>query len=143
MNTLIFPESWKSCSCIVMFLSARCSEYLVLLVFRHAQIFGDNLPNTIPFHVQLNCDHSVNWWSQHNTYLIHSTLTTVLLVEGLLLLESSFTSSWPSWNLLCHSKTYVQHVVIFIYMLKHFKGLWQSFSPTEPKILGSFLCAHN
>ena len=37
--------------------AAGCSAQPILLLFRHAQIYGDNLPNTILFYVRLICDH--------------------------------------------------------------------------------------
>ena len=38
--------------------TARYSVHLVLLLFRHSQIFDDDLPNTVLFHVRLAYDHS-------------------------------------------------------------------------------------
>ena len=54
--------------------------------FSHVQIFDDNLPSTVLFHVQLTCYHSKS----------QPTITTQHLpyphnVEGLSLLESTFT----------------------------------------------------
>ena len=40
--------------------TARCSTHPVLLLSRHTQIFGVNLPNTVLFHIQLICNHSNN-----------------------------------------------------------------------------------
>ena len=45
---------------------------------------------------------TVNWRSPHTTSLSHSTLTSVLFVEGLPLMHSSFTSTRPFLILLCY-----------------------------------------
>ena len=37
--------------------TTRCLVQPVTLLYRHAQIFGDNLPNTDLFHIQLTCNH--------------------------------------------------------------------------------------
>ena len=47
---------------------------------------------------------TVNWHLAHTTYVTRLMLTSVLLVEGLLLLESSFISSQPSFKLLVSFK---------------------------------------
>ena len=59
----------------------------VPLLFRHAQIFGDNLPNT----VHLTCDHSNNQLGIANTPTAYP-LDVDLLVKSCSLLQSSFTS---------------------------------------------------
>ena len=52
----------------------------------------------------------------------HSAFTSVLLVEGLPLLESSSTSLCPSLNLFCHSKKMCSwRYIISKHLLKHFK----------------------
>ena len=87
--------------------SAGCSAQLVV-------IFSDILKSlviifhTCPFfYVQQTCDLSnrqldwsltVNRGLPHTTCLSHLTLTSVLFTEGLLLLDLSFTSSWPSFD---------------------------------------------
>ena len=48
-------------------------------------------------------------------HFIHLMLTSVLFVEGLPFLESSFTSSWLSLDLLCYSKTHVCKVMLSPY----------------------------
>ena len=88
---------------------AGYSAHPVVLLFRRTQIFGDYLPNTIPFHVQLTRDHS-NWWLVHSTCLNHSTLTSALFVKGFLP-QLSFYSSWPSMNILPHTKVRMHDVV--------------------------------
>ena len=88
----------------------------VLLFFRHAQFFGDNLPNTDLFLIQLICNHSNSQQkSPPPTCLACLMLTSVLLVEDLLLLELSFTYLQHSLNLLCHSKTHGCHMVLSSY----------------------------
>ena len=59
--------------------TARVSTHLLLLLFRHTQIFGDYLLNIVPFPVQLNWDHS------NSQQLVHtrSAFISVLLVKGL------------------------------------------------------------
>ena len=58
---------------------------------------------------------TVNRQSPCTTCFTHSTLTSVLLVEGLPLLESSSTSSHSALNLLCHSETHVSDMVLSPY----------------------------
>ena len=58
---------------------------------------------------------TVNWRSPHITFLIHSTLTSVLPVEGLPLRESSFISLQHSLNLEYNSKTHVHDVMLSPY----------------------------
>ena len=45
------------------------TELQVLLHFRHGQIFGDNLPNTDLFHVQLTSNHSKSQLTIATLYL--------------------------------------------------------------------------
>ena len=60
--------------------------------FPDAQIFSDILLKTGFFHVQLICNHLNNQLTIDTSHcLTHLMLTSVLLDEGLLLLESSFT----------------------------------------------------
>ena len=42
----------------VVLIRSRTAECSVLLLFRHAQIFSGNLPNTLLFLIRLTCDHS-------------------------------------------------------------------------------------
>ena len=64
--------------------TAGCPEYRVVLLLRQAQMFGDNLPNTVffifnrPLIIQ-----TVNRWLPHTTCLTCLTLALVLLVEWL------------------------------------------------------------
>ena len=81
-----------------------CSEHSVLLPLRPIQIFGDNLSNTVLYHVQLICVHS-NCQPLRTTRLNRSKLTSVLLLKASHILESTFTFSRSSWNLSCHTKT--------------------------------------
>ena len=104
--------------------TAACSAYTVSLLFRHTQIYRDNLPNTVLFDVLLTWNHS----DSQLTIATHYLLNISLLVEGLSHLESSFTSSRATLNHLCHSKrTFAQHAAISIHLLKHFKCLQWSF----------------
>ena len=75
---------------------------------------------------------TVNRRSPHTTCIIHSMLTSVLLVEGLSRLRSFFASSHASLNLLHHSKT-ARYCVISIHLLKHFKCLWRSFRQQDQR----------
>ena len=77
----------------------------VPLLFRNAQIFGVNLSNYLLFNVQLTTP-LPRCRSQLMLMLI-----SVLFVEDLPLLESSFTSSY----LFCHSKTRVRNIVLSLY----------------------------
>ena len=54
---------------------------------------------------------TASWQLLPITCLTHSPLTSVLLIEGLFLLESSFTFLCFSLNLLCHSKIHVCNMV--------------------------------
>ena len=103
--------------------------------------FGNNLPNTVSFHVQLTFDFcNSQRRSLHTIYLICSMLNPVLLVEGLPLPGSSLFSSHPFLNLLCLLKTRRRD----IHLLKHFKWLWWSFQETEQKFqIYLFLSDHN
>ena len=83
------------------------SHYL----FRHLQIFGDNLSYAVLFHVQLTCDPL----KSQSTIFHTPPALPVLFAESLPLLESSFTSSWRFLNLLCHWKTHVRDMVLFPY----------------------------
>ena len=74
------------------------SWYHFFTDFLLAQTLGDNLPIIVLFHVKLTCDHL------KTNCLTHWTLTSVLLVEGLLLFELPSTFSCPSLYLLCFSK---------------------------------------
>ena len=80
---------------------SKCSSHPVLLRFRLTQIIGDNLPNTF-MSSRLSIIRTVNRRSPHTICPTCMTLIAVLLVEGLPLLESSFTNFWPSLNVLCH-----------------------------------------
>ena len=129
-NREVVPVEW----CFFRPGTAGCSAHPFLLLFRHAQIFGGNLPKIVFFNVQLTCNHlNSQPLSPDTTCLTHSTLTSVLLVEDLLLQESSFTLLVTSFApLLPLKNTCVQHVVISIHLRKHFKCLWRSFlQPTK------------
>ena len=104
-----------------------CSSLAALAPFPHAQIFGDNFPNTAIFHVQLTCNHSnsLPTISMHNLLYrldVHLSAArwrppTPGVIFHLLapffepLVPLKGTSSW--------------HCVISIHLLKHFKCLWQ------------------
>ena len=79
--------------------NTACSAHPVLLLFRHTQIFDDNLPSTVFFISSwLPVIQKVNWWSTYTSCPTCPTLTSLLFDEGLLLLESSFIFLWPSLN---------------------------------------------
>ena len=82
----------------------------------HAWIFGDNLPNT----VKLISNHSK---SQPTITTYHLPLTSVLLFEDFMLLESSFTTSWPPLNLLSVKWCYIRIIS------ETFEVLQSEFSP--------------
>ena len=63
----------------------------------------------------------------HHTCLTNSMLISVLLIEGLLLLESSFTFLFSSWNLLCHLKMSAQRGVISHSLFEAFQVLVRIF----------------
>ena len=70
----------------------------------------------ILFHIIFRPFEQSNRQSAYTTYLTRSTFISVLLVEGLPLLKSSFTSSWPSLNLLCNSKARVRDMLLSPYI---------------------------
>ena len=87
-----------------------------------AQIFHIPKSSVITFHTlsRLIFNSStiiwtVNRWLLHTICFMCSTLSAVLLVEGLPLLELSSTSSHPSLNHLCHSKTCERDIVSSLY----------------------------
>ena len=95
-----------------------------------SSIFGDNVPSTVLPHIQLTCDH-LNKSIITTHYL---PLTSVLLVEGLPLLELSFTSFHLSLNLLCSSKTSSPDMVLSLYPCWSISsGCDRVFSPTRLK----------
>ena len=95
------------------FQSAGCSAQPVPLLFRHAQIFGDNFPNAVLFHIQTSCNHSNSQPTITTHYLsTHSTLISVLLVESILHLKSYFSFFHPSFNVCHHSKIRVTDMVL-------------------------------
>ena len=61
-----------------------------------------------------------------------SMVNSVLLVERLPFLESAFTSSHPSLNKLCHSKSCALHSVIYT-LAEAFQVLVVDFSPSGSK----------
>ena len=93
--------------------------------FPHAQIFSDNLPNTVLFHVQLTCDHS----NSQTTSATHNLLFALDVhlspacwkppTSGVIfhLLAPLFEPLVPLKNM-C-----LWHCVISIRLLKHFKCL--------------------
>ena len=97
------------------------------LLFIHFKIFGDNLPNTFFFHVQLTSDHSVNRillqllalpaWHWLDPTCWRSLSIGVIFPHLVTLFET-----------LEHlKKTSVWHSVIFIHLLIHLTYLWLSF----------------
>ena len=99
---------WYSDTPACSILSKHHSVILALLFFPHAQIFGDTLPNIFPFW----CPADLQPFEQSSTCLSRSILTSVLLIESLPLLESFFTSSCYSLNLLFHSTPFCANVFL-------------------------------
>ena len=96
---------------------------------RHGQIFDDNLPKHCPFFMfsSLAIFWTINWWLSYTTCLTLSTIISDLLVEGLQLLDLSFTSSRCAW-----------HGVIFHTLAEVFLVFVNEFFPARPKILSLF-----
>ena len=67
--------------------TSGCWAYPVPLLFKHAQIYDDHLSNSVLFSCSVILQ-AINGQSPHITCLNHFTLISVLLVEGLPLLES-------------------------------------------------------
>ena len=119
VNREVFPVQ----RCSLRSVTTRCSARPVPLLFRHAKIFGDNLPNTVSFPVQLTCD---QWNSQ-------TTITTNRLDFKLEVDLSPAYWRPPASGVIFHhlltlfkplvllKDTRGQHCVIFVYLLKHFK----------------------
>ena len=76
---------------------------------------------------------AVNQWLPHTTCLSKSTLSSVQLVEGLPLLESSFTPLWISMKLLCYSKTRVRYLVIFLFVCWSISSVCDRVFPNRTK----------
>ena len=128
MTRKIVPVWW--CSCQPW--AASCSTHPVPLLFRYTQFFSNNLPNTALFHVQLIYDHSNNQLMT-TTHLLpylldvdHSPACRRSPAPGL-----SFTSSWPSLNFLCYSKTLVHNKVLFPYPCWNISSTCDSFPQPE------------
>ena len=103
--------------------TAGCSTQSVPLLFRHVQIFGNNLPNTVLIK-RLAIIGTVIRRSSHIIWFTRSTLTSILLVECLLLRYSSFTSSWPTLDLLCHTKTHVGDLMLSPYTFRSISSVF-------------------
>ena len=99
---------WPYEASLVKFEDAQCcpNTYILLVIiqhsscqcctdFLHAKISGDYLPKRSLFFVSswLGIILTVNRWFLRTSCFTHSTLTSVLPVEGLPFLESSFNSS--------------------------------------------------
>ena len=106
--------------------TTRFLAYPVSLLFRHAKIFVDNLTNTALFHVQSNC-------------LTRLMLISVLLVEGLPLLELSFTYSWSTLNFFWQLKTRVRYMFLFPHS---FQGISSTFNRVTDRKFKFFFVPH-
>ena len=118
--------------------NAGCSTSQLL--YRPTQICGDDFQKMSFFmFCWLVIIRTANRWLSYTNCLAHSTLTLILLVEGFLILESSFTFSRFLLNLLCHSKTCARSMVVSRTFAKLFQGLVQDFSTIGPKISSLFV----
>ena len=108
-----------------------CSALLVLLFFRLAQIFGDNLPNNVLFHVQLTCDHS-NRQPTIATHLLSYPLVVNLSPAcGRPRALIDLSPRDDLWSFCATQKLVCMTCFIFIHLLKHFKCLWWNFSQPD------------
>ena len=96
--------------------------------FKHAEIFMDNLLNTVLFHVQLTCDYlKVNLPYPLDLDLSPFCLRPYVIGVIFHLLTPLFES------LVSLKNTCVWHGVISIHLMKHFKCLWRSFFQLDQK----------
>ena len=116
----------------------------VPLLRSHGQIFSDNLPKTILFFMS-SWQTIIRIVDQQSP---RSSLTSIIRVEGFLLLEWSFTSSTPPFEPLVPLKNMIVcHHVISIHFLKHFICFERIFSSLNQRfqvyslldVQGSFL----
>ena len=114
--------------------TAECFAHQDPLLFRLAQIFGDNIPTIILFHVQLTYDDHSN---SQLTITIHH-LFYPLDYEGLSLLYSSFNTSLLYLNLLYHSKTRVPGRILSPYTCRNILSV-MSFPQPNQKISDLFV----
>ena len=106
--------------------------YAILEIYSESHYFPDiNESSRIIFQTQFfflfswfRIIQTVNWRLQHITYLSLLTLTPILLVEGLPLLVSSFTSSCLSLNILCLSKTPMRNILLSPYTCWNISSSW-------------------
>ena len=110
--------------------------------FLQTQILGDNLSNRKIFHVQLIFDHLNSQVTITTHHLLHPLLTTILLVEGLPLLESSFTSSNLPLNLLFNSETCVHNVVLSLSTYWSISSVCDTVFPNQKCQVYSLLGVH-
>ena len=103
--------------------TTKWSVQLVPLLFRLAQIVGDNIPLTFLTFSWLAIIPNVNRRLPHITCLTRLTLISVQHVEGLSLRESSFSSSRTYLNLLYHSKAHVHNMVLSPYTSLSFSSV--------------------
>ena len=117
-----------------------CSVHPVLLLFRPAQILGDNLLNTVLFMFSwFAIIRTVNWQSPQTICFTRSTLTSVLLVECLPLRELSFSPSQPSLNLLDHSETRVHDIMLTPYTCWSISKARDGVFPKQTKSFSRFI----
>ena len=107
----------------------------------HSQIFSDNSPNNFFSYGQLIGNHP---HSKTISFAPAASLAQCYPLFCLLKvfpdLWSSFTSSHPSLNRLCHSKhTRAWHGIITVHLLQQFQAFWRCMScPAEQEISGWF-----
>ena len=92
---------------------------IIMWLFLYCNLtLGDNLSNTVLF---WSCWIEIIRPLSHTTYLSRLTLTSVLIVEGLPLLESSFTYLLPFWIFWASQENVWATWCYFIHLLKYFK----------------------
>ena len=115
MNTKVV-SLWR---CFLRAETMGCSVHSVVLLIKHAEIFGDNLLNTIPFHVQLTCDHS-------NSQLMITT-HHLLFQHNVDYSCACWSPCIFLWITRALKNTWTREGVICLYLKKHFKCLWWNF----------------
>ena len=115
-------------------------------LFKYGDVFlgkecRSGTPNPITFlFSRLTITRTVNQRLPRTNCLTHSKLFSVLHVEGSSLLESSFTSSHPSFKLLCHSKTRVRNRMLSPYTCWSISSVCDGVFPRRTKSF-RFICS--